>query len=129
MSDYVEKGPDALPIESIAQLVGHFEQGCKPRSEWTVGTEHEKPAVDRRTGLAIPFDGPRGVEAILRAMADRFGWEPQEERGRVIALAHEGWGSVTLEPGARPLAHAFRDGKITLTLPSVAIHDIIAVAP
>ncbi|MFM7144686.1 MAG: glutamate--cysteine ligase [Alphaproteobacteria bacterium] len=101
MSDYVEKGPDALPIESLDQLVGHFERGCKPRSEWTVGTEYEKPAVDRRTGLAIPFDGPRGVETILRAMADRFGWEPQEERGRVVALSREGRGSVTLEPGGQ----------------------------
>jgi len=101
MSDYVETGPDALPIDSIGQLIEHIERGCKPRSNWTIGTEYEKVAVDRKTGRAIPFGGRRGVEAILRGLADRFGWEPQEERGRIIALSRPGDGSITLEPGGQ----------------------------
>src|SRR5262249_61607483 len=55
---------------------------------------------DRVTGRAAPFSGPRGVETMLRALAERFGWEPKEEDGRVIALARGG-ASITLEPGAQ----------------------------
>lgn len=102
MSDYVsdESGPDAEPIERLEQLVEHFERGAKPREEWRIGTEYERLAVDRRTGRAIPFSGPRGVEAILRGLADRYGWEPQEEEGRIIALKRSG-GEITLEPGGQ----------------------------
>lgn len=103
MSDYIEDehGPDALPIESIGQLVEHFARGAKPRADWRIGTEHEKVLVDRDSGRALPFAGPRGIEAVLRGLADRFGWEPQEEQGRVIALARPGDGSITLEPGGQ----------------------------
>lgn len=102
MSDYIadETGPDAAPIESIEQLLEHFERGAKPRSEFRVGTEYEKAAVDRRTGAAIPFSGPRGVEKILGRLADRHGWEPQEEEGRIIGLSG-GRGEITLEPGGQ----------------------------
>lgn len=34
---------------------------------------------------------------------------------------------VTLEPAGQPLAFTYADGKIKLTVPQVAIHDIIAV--
>ncbi len=37
--------------------------------------------------------------------------------------------AVTLEPGARPLAFEFQDGRLRLTVPRVEIHDIIAVQP
>jgi glutamate--cysteine ligase len=102
MSDYVsdESGPDAEPIERLEQLLEHFARGVKPRADWRVGTEYERLAVDRRTGRAIPFSGPRGVEAILRGLAERFGWEPQEEEGRIIALKRSG-GEITLEPGGQ----------------------------
>jgi len=102
MSDYIadETGPDAAPIERIEQLLEHFERGAKPRSEFRVGTEYEKAAVDRRTGRAIPFSGSRGVEAVLRQLADRYGWEPLEEEGRTIGLSG-GRGEITLEPGGQ----------------------------
>jgi glutamate--cysteine ligase len=102
MSDYVQddSGPDALPIESLDQLVEHIARGAKPRADWRVGTEYEKVAVDRQTGRAVPFSGTRGIEALLRRMADRFGWEPHEENGRVIALSRAG-ADITLEPGGQ----------------------------
>ncbi len=33
---------DLTPIESRDQLVEALSSGCKPESEWRVGTEHEK---------------------------------------------------------------------------------------
>ncbi|HEX9663709.1 MAG TPA: glutamate-cysteine ligase family protein, partial [Candidatus Binatia bacterium] len=67
---------------------------------WRVGTEYEKVGIDRRTGKAIPYFGPRGVDRILRELIDRFGWEPDEQDGHIIALKrnkHE----VHLEPGGQ----------------------------
>lgn len=101
MSDYIETGPDALPIESLGQLIEHFERGAKPRDAWRIGTEYEKVLVDPATGRALPFGGPRGIEAVLRRLADRFGWEPHEEKGRVIGLSRPGDGDITLEPGGQ----------------------------
>lgn len=34
---------------------------------------------------------------------------------------------VTLEPGGRPLSHEYQSGRIRLTLPALAIHEIVAV--
>ena len=102
MSDYIAdpSGPDAAPIESKDQLVEHFERGAKSRDRFRIGTEYEKIAVDRETGRAIAFSGEKGVERLLRGLADRFGWEPQEEQGRVIGLSRPG-GEITLEPGGQ----------------------------
>jgi hypothetical protein len=36
---------------------------------------------------------------------------------------------VALQPGNRPLPFTYRDGRITVTVPALAIHDIVAVTP
>src|SRR6058998_2216564 len=99
MTDF-RASAQAVPIESIAQLVEQFHRAGKPRARWMIGTEYEKVAVERASGRAVPFSGPRGIEAVLRGLAERFGWEPKEEDGRVVALARGG-ASITLEPGAQ----------------------------
>ena len=89
MSDYIadEQGPDAEPITDLDQLVAHILGGAKPESDWVVGTEVERIALDPETGEAAPFSGERGVEAILRRMCERSGWDPKEESGRIIGLS------------------------------------------
>ena len=57
-------------------------------------------AVNVSDGTAIPYFGERGVEAILKRLVDRFGWEPNLEGDHIIALAR-GTGSITLEPGGQ----------------------------
>jgi len=57
-------------------------------------------AVDPRTGRAAPFSGSRGIETLLRELAERFGWTPTEENGRTIALTRDR-ASITLEPGGQ----------------------------
>jgi glutamate--cysteine ligase len=99
MTDFREN-PQAHPIEGIDQLVEQFHAAGKPRDAWRVGTEYEKVVVDRATGRAAPFSGRRGIEALLRGLADGFGWERKEESGRTVALARDG-ASVTLEPGGQ----------------------------
>jgi glutamate--cysteine ligase len=90
----------SMPIERIEQLVAQFHDAGKPRANWKIGTEYEKLAVDARTGKAAPFTGPHGIERLLRLLAERFGWEPRDEEGAVIALARDGV-SITLEPGGQ----------------------------
>ena len=87
-------------IRGKEDLIRYFQDGSKPREQWRVGTEYEKIAVNARDGRALPFSGPRGVEAMLRRLADRFGYEPEDEEGRIIALKGAG-SSITLEPGAQ----------------------------
>src|SRR6185369_15988655 len=72
------------PITGVGQLVDYIRAGARPRSEWRVGTEYEKVGVLRATGAAAPFSGPQGIERVLRNLADRYGWTPKLDRGRVI---------------------------------------------
>jgi glutamate--cysteine ligase len=99
MSQYVDQGTSA-EIERRDQLVEFFEKAAKPRADWRIGTEYEKVAVRVSDGHAVPFSGPRGIEALLRGLADRFGWEPLLEDGRVVALKGAR-AAITLEPGGQ----------------------------
>ncbi|HEX5756558.1 MAG TPA: glutamate--cysteine ligase [Arenimonas sp.] len=89
----------ATPIQDRRELVAYLEDGNKPREQWRIGTEHEKFGF-RLDDLRPPsWDGERGIEALLRGLT-RFGWEPYEEHGKLIALAKAG-ASVTLEPAGQ----------------------------
>ena len=84
------------PVTHRDQLVEVLASGEKPLADWRIGTEHEKFGF-RLDDLRPPeFDGERGIEALLKGLA-RFGWEPVDEHGRVVALYKDG-ASVTLEP-------------------------------
>lgn len=87
------------PIRDRHALVDYIASGGKPREAWRIGTEHEKFGF-RLDDLRPPaWDGPRGIEALLRGLT-RFGWEPYEEKGKLIALTKDG-ASVTLEPAGQ----------------------------
>ena len=88
------------PISDRRQLVAFLEAGCKPRDAWRIGTEHEKFAFRLDDLRPLPYEGDRGIGALLRGLA-RFGWQPVEESGNVIALRDEDGCSVTLEPGGQ----------------------------
>ena len=87
-------------IEKKDQLEEYFHAAGKPRERWRVGTEYEKVGIDRSTGKAIPYSGPRGVESILKRLIERFGWEPEEQDGHIIALSRDN-AQITLEPGGQ----------------------------
>ena len=48
------------PIESRDELIAHFEAGCKPKSDWRIGTEHEKFPFHTGDFSPVPYDGPSG---------------------------------------------------------------------
>lgn len=88
------------PITTKRQLIEYLEAGCKPRTAWRIGTEHEKFGFTHEDLRPLPYDGPRGIRALLEGLAGRFGWQRLEEDGRPIALTKEGC-NITLEPGGQ----------------------------
>jgi glutamate--cysteine ligase len=89
-----------LPIRDKQDLEAYFHDAGKPRDQWRVGTEYEKVGIDRTTARAIPYVGRRGVQAILRELIERYGWEPEEQDGNIIAL-QRGRIEIHLEPGGQ----------------------------
>lgn len=87
------------PITGRDQLIQSLAKGEKPRADWRIGTEHEKFGF-RLDDLRPPtYEGERGIEAMLHGLV-RFGWEPVQENGHVIALLRDG-ASVSLEPAGQ----------------------------
>ncbi len=92
--------PSGEPIVSKRQLVEYLEQGCKSPEAWRIGTEHEKFGFTEDDLRPLPYEGERGIRAILEGLAS-LGWTPVEEDGHVIALTDPSGASVTLEPGGQ----------------------------
>ncbi|MBS0462127.1 MAG: glutamate--cysteine ligase [Proteobacteria bacterium] len=102
----------AAPIESRLALVDYLASGARARQHWRIGTEHEKFGFDLNTLRPPPWDGDRGIRALLEGLT-RFGWQRVEEGGRLIALTRDGGlcaddtptgagqASVTLEPAGQ----------------------------
>ncbi len=81
------------------QLVHTFSQGCKPRSDWRIGTEHEKFGFYKDSLKSLSFDGPSGIAQVLQGLM-QFGWQAIYENNLPIALSKQG-ASITLEPGGQ----------------------------
>jgi len=88
------------PISDVDELVRYIAQGAKLEADWRVGTEYEKAGVLKESGVAAPFSGKRGIETVLKLLAERFGWQPKRERGRIIALTGRD-ANITVEPGGQ----------------------------
>ncbi len=87
------------PIERRAQLVEYLAAGSRPAADWKIGTEHEKFVFRTDDLRPPPYDGERGIGALLQGIAG-CGWEPVVEDGNLIALARDK-ASVTLEPAGQ----------------------------
>ncbi|GGA74292.1 glutamate--cysteine ligase [Nitratireductor aestuarii] len=93
---------DSQPIGSIDDLVDYIAKGCKPKDQWRIGTEHEKIPFYVEGNLPVPYEGDRGVRALLEGMRDLLGWEPIVDAGNIIGLAEpSGQGAISLEPGGQ----------------------------
>lgn len=88
------------PIERHEQLAEFLAEGCKPKDQWRIGTEHEKFGYCKDTLRPLPYEGERSVLAVLSALRDRFDWSPVEEAGNLIGLRKDG-ANVSLEPGGQ----------------------------
>jgi glutamate--cysteine ligase len=93
---------DATPISSRDELVAWIAAGEKPASEWRVGTEHEKVPFYKGSHAPVPYEGDRGIRALLDGLAQLNNWGPILDDGNPIGLADEaGGGAISLEPGGQ----------------------------
>ncbi|HTO68682.1 MAG TPA: glutamate--cysteine ligase [Myxococcota bacterium] len=90
----------ARPAEDVTQLVEYFREGETPRADWRVGTEHEKLGLYAKTFLPVPYDGERGIRALLASIERERGWKPLTDAGLLVGLELNGR-TITLEPGGQ----------------------------
>ena len=97
-------GADSIspPIESRVDLIEAMSRGCKPESEWRIGTEHEKHVFHTNPLRPVAYEGPNGIRALLDSVAAATGWEPFFDEGNPIGLwSGETMGGISLEPGGQ----------------------------
>ena len=93
---------NSTPIESREQLLEALAGGCKPKEEWRIGTEHEKFGFYKSDFSPVPYEGERGIKALLLGMQAKTNWEPIVDAGNIIGLAAtDGMGAISLEPGGQ----------------------------
>jgi glutamate--cysteine ligase len=108
---------DDRPL-TFDDLVADFDRGCKPKTEFRVGSEHEKFPFRLAGHEPVPYEGEAGIHALLTGMK-RFGWseihEPTRAGGETLIGLSRGGASVSLEPG----------GQFELSgAPLESVHDI-----
>ena len=77
---------DMTPIETRAELIAWFAAGSKPKSQFRIGTEHEKFVFMAESHSPVPYEGRRSIRALLEGMQHLLGWEPIVENGNIIGL-------------------------------------------
>lgn len=89
------------PITSYDELLSIFHESIKPVEKFRVGAEMEKFGV-YGNGDPIPYEGDKGVLALMKELAATRGWKPEAETegGPILALLKDG-ASITLEPGSQ----------------------------
>lgn len=93
--------PDLLRhIEDPSQLVDYFRASEKPPEEFRVGTEHEKIALYAGDLKPVPYEGDRGIRALLEAVQEEHGFDPLFDGDRLVGL-ERGGATITLEPGGQ----------------------------
>ena len=93
---------DLTPIERRDELVDWIAQGVRPKSQFSIGTEHEKFAFTLEGHRPVPYEGQRGIRTLLEGMQHLLGWQPIMEGENVIGLFDvTGGGAITLEPGGQ----------------------------
>src|SRR5882757_7883991 len=86
-------------VSDRRQLVAYLESGCKPASEWRVGTEHEKFLFHKATHGPVAYQGDDGVRVLLEGLK-RFGCNGVYEGETLIGLT-QGLANISLEPGGQ----------------------------
>ncbi|WP_299786139.1 glutamate--cysteine ligase [uncultured Marivita sp.] len=88
------------PIEHEDQLAQYLADGCKPKADWRIGTEHEKFGYCKDTLRPLPYEGERSILAVLEGLRDKHGWSPVMEGQYLIGL-EKGGANISLEPGGQ----------------------------
>jgi glutamate--cysteine ligase len=102
-------------IEDKSQLLDFFYNGIKPKNEFMVGIEFEKPGIDANSLRAISYSGVSGMLEFLKNYKEIEDWDFIKENSNILGLIN-GCNSITLEPGS----------QIEISnCPGKSIHDIV----
>ena len=93
------------PLDGFDALVEYFEQGCKPKEQWWIGTEHEKFGFREKDFSPVPYGGESGIQALLTRL-QQFDWSPHYEGDNIIGLEQKlpdgtSGANISLEPGGQ----------------------------
>jgi glutamate--cysteine ligase len=93
---------DMQPVETRDDLVRWLEGGIRPKSQFRIGTEHEKFGFRIAQHEPVPYEGACSIRALLDGMRLLLGWEPIMEGAHIIGLVDvTGGGAISLEPGGQ----------------------------
>ncbi len=93
---------DLTPLQRRDDLVEWIAQGVKAKSQFHIGTEHEKFVFTLEGHRPVPYEGQRGIRALLEGMEHLLGWQPIMEGPNIIGLFDvTGGGAISLEPGGQ----------------------------
>jgi glutamate--cysteine ligase len=92
---------DATPIGAHRELVDWIASGEKPKDAWRLGTEHEKIPFYPAGTAPVPYEGERGIRALLDGMVKFDGWDSIIEDDHPIGLSSEDGAAISLEPGGQ----------------------------
>ena len=87
-------------IEHYHDLVEYLADGCKPKNQWRIGTEHEKFGYVLADKSPLPYRGKCSILTVLEGLRDEFDWQPVLEGDNLIGLTKEG-ANISLEPGGQ----------------------------
>ena len=88
------------PVLNKKMLVDFLEEGCKPKDQWKIGTEHEKFAYKLKDLSYLEYEGDTGVRTLLERLKI-FGWQSVYENEKVIALKKSDGSAISLEPAGQ----------------------------
>ena len=89
-----------LPIDSVDEIVEFFREGETPLDEYRVGTEHEKIGLYERGLAPVPYEGERGIAALLAVLEREHGFAPLADGEKLVGLERDD-ATITLEPGGQ----------------------------
>ncbi|MGX5774035.1 glutamate--cysteine ligase [Methylorubrum zatmanii] len=92
---------DTTPLTTREELIAWFSAGEKPRERFAIGTEHEKIPFYTEDHAPVPYEGERGIRALLENLGRETGWEPILDAGNIIGLAGQEGGAISIEPGGQ----------------------------
>ncbi len=94
-------------------LISRFSDGCKPKVDWKIGTEHEKFGFKKKDLTPLTFED---IQNIFGDLIDNYSWSAVKENGNIVEL-RKNRASITLEPGGQielsgaPLKNLFHTCK------------------
>ena len=80
-----------------SKLVSLFQEGCKKKKHWKIGTEHEKFGFKKKNLRPITYED---INKIFLRLSSKYSWKEKKEDGKIISLSKNNC-SITLEPGGQ----------------------------